>query len=437
MRVEDLIAPISADAPCGDDLLAADDPDFIDYYFGVEDRLPSSYFNMARGTLFDAKSVDLKGETAQIDALLKRSRDLRLVGLDAKFNILAGRFKGFADAVLGMVALLQTYPQEVHPTDSTDRRNAIEELDTLATVVAPLDYATLITDKRFGEVSYRPYGTATGKVDKREGEAAGDSSGITTALASSENIKAVDTLHGQLAGMRDGIKQIIAICQAAPDAFTPRLDRLSDKLRDMHEMVLTARADLAGADADSAEAAADTEAGDAEAAPAAAAGGATTITITATATEVADHRAAYRLLQGVEAYFATTEPASLALILVTQSRLLIGRPLVEALDALVAKNSNYAEITFGSESNFMIPMNRMRELSNVAGIPADDFSQPVEGEAPIPQILSRDHAGLALKSIEEFFRVREPASPIPILLFKARNMLTKDFHALVRELIAP
>ena len=64
MRIEDLILPVSPDAPCGDDLLASDDPDFIDYYFNVEDRLPTSYFNMARGTLFDTKSVDLKGETA-------------------------------------------------------------------------------------------------------------------------------------------------------------------------------------------------------------------------------------------------------------------------------------------------------------------------------------------------------------------------------------
>lgn len=437
MVIEDLISAVSPDAPCGEDLLASDDPDFIDYYFNVEDRLPTSYFNMARGTLFDPKSVDLKAEIAQIGALLKRSRDLRLLGLEAKFNILAGRFKGFAEAVLGFVALLETYPADVHPTDPVDRRNAIEELDTLATIVAPLDYATLITDKRYGDVMFRPFGAATGKVEKREGEEPGDSNGITAALASSENIKTVDALHEQLTALREGIKKIISVCQSQPEGFTPRLDRLTGKLTDIHDMVLGARSDLAGGGPESESAAEGDDAGDAEGAAPAAGAAPATITITATATEVKDHRAAYRLLQGVEAYFATTEPASLALILVTQSRLLIGRPLVDALDALVAKNANYAEITFGSESNFMIPMNKMRELSNVAGIPPEDYSKPVEGEGPIPEILSRDHAGLALKSIEEFFRVREPASPIPILLFKARNMLTKDFHALVRELITP
>jgi type VI secretion system protein ImpA len=33
--------------------------------------------------------------------------------------------------------------------------------------------------------------------------------------------------------------------------------------------------------------------------------------------------------------------------------------------------------------------------------------------------------------------MREPASPITILLFKARNMLSKDFNAIVRELLPP
>ena len=64
MRLDDLIKPIAPDAPCGEDLLALDDPDYCDYYFNVEDRLPTSYFNMVRGTLFDPKSVDQKAESA-------------------------------------------------------------------------------------------------------------------------------------------------------------------------------------------------------------------------------------------------------------------------------------------------------------------------------------------------------------------------------------
>ncbi|MDZ4391418.1 ImpA family type VI secretion system protein [Cypionkella sp.] len=431
MRLDDLIKPISPDAPCGEDLLALDDPDYCDYYFNVEDRLPTSYFNMVRGTLFDAKSVDQKAESAQIDALLKRSRDLRLLGLEAKFQILAGRFKGFADAVMGFAGLIEAYPGDVHPVDAVDRRNAIEELNALATIAAPLDYAILLTDKRIGDVIYRGYGTASGKIPTREGEQQGDVGNITGALSSAENAKAVDALYAQLIGLRAAIKTIVQLCQSGAQPFAPKLDRLDDKLADILAMVVAARGDLGAAVAPVVEGT------EGEAAAPISAGAATTITVQTGTTEVPNHRIAYQLLQAVERYFATTEPASLALVLVTQSRLLIGRPLVEALDALLENSAGYATISFGTETGFAISMARMRDLSGQANIASDDYATPDENDPPAPEVVSRDHAGQILKQIEDFFRMREPASPIPILLFKARNMLSKDFHALVRELIPP
>ena len=478
MRPEDLIKPISADAPCGEDLLLADDPDFVDYYFGVEDRFPTSYFNLARGTLFDPKSVDAKGEAAQIDGLLKRSRDLRLLGIEAKFQILAGRFKGFVDAVTGMAQLLETFPDDVHPVDPTDRRNAVEELNSLATVVAPLEYAPLFTDKRIGDVTYRPYATGSGKITPRDEEEPGNAANVLGALGSSENAKTVDGLFGQLTGLQASLASMVRVCQAGAGGKPPKLDRLEARLEDLVAMVLAARSDLAGgAGADASTPTADGQ----PVATAAGGGAATTITIQAAPGGVADHKAAFKLLQAVERYFVAHEPASLALLLVVQARLLVGRPLVEALDALMENNSGYAKINFGGDNGFSISMSRMRDLSYQANIPstegwgaeeeAESYEEPasyeatedaeaegevseeggeVETAAPrpspaaatpaapkVPDILSRDHAGMVLKQVEEFFQIREPASPIPVLLFKARNLLSKDFHALTRELIPP
>ena len=438
MRVEDILKPILPEAPCGDDLLSSDDDAFVDYYFGVEDRLPTSYFNIAKGTLFDSKSVDHKSETAQIDALLKRSRDLRLLGVEAKFQILSGRFKGFADAVMAMASLVETYPDAVHPITSNERRNALEELDALATVIMPLDYASLITDKRIGDVTYRPYGTGTGKIEPREDEARGDSNAIAGALGSSENAKAVDLLYAQLVDLQAALKTMVTVSQALTDPFTPRFPYLETKLGDIADMVVAARGDLAP----EAVAANNADAND----PAAASGAVmalsgntgTTITLNAPVGDVPDHKTAYRMLHAIERYFSTTEPASLALVLVTQSRLLIGRPLVEALDALMENSAPFASITFGTDTGFAISMARMRELSGQANIAStEDWSQFSGDDVAVAEILSREHAGMVLKQVEDFFRIREPASPIPILLFKARNMLSKDFHALVRELIPP
>lgn len=441
MKRDELLQPVSADAPCGEDLLAVDDPDFVDYYFNVEDRLPTSYFDLRTGTLFDPRSVDHRGETAQIDALLKKTRDLRLLGIEAKFQILAGRFKGWSEAVLAMLDLVRQWPDEVHPTDPTERKNALEELNAMATVIAPLDYAPMLTDRRLGDVIFRPTATASGLSPLREGEEQGDAGLAGQAFGSSENIAAVDQLHATLTGIRDGIKAVAAICQGGAQPFLPRLDRLNERLEAMIGLIEGARSDLAGA----AEEPEDGDAGgfvggeEGEGAlPAAAPASGQTITLTATVGDIPDHRAAYRVLQALELYFATSEPSSLALILVTQSRVLIGRPLVEAIDALLENNANYATLTFGTEQGFALSMYRMRELAGQAGIPSnEELGNWQEGDPDPPVIVSRDHAGMMLKQLEDFFRQREPASPIPILLFKARNFLTKDFHALVRELIPP
>ena len=435
MRLDDLLKPVSPDAPCGEDLLAVDDPDFIDYYFNVEDRLPTSYFNMLRGTLFDAKSVDIKGEQAQLDGLLKRSRDLRLLALEAKFQILGGRFKPFAEAILGMAGLLEAYPADVHPTDPIDRRNAIEELNALGTVSAPLEYVPLMTDRRIGDIVYRTYGTGSGKIALREGETAGDSSNILTALGSADNAATVDGLHAQISGLRGALRRIAEACKAGPSPFTPRVDRLEERLTGIEEMILAARSDLGG-QAAGAEGVVEGAEGATGAVTVTGAGSAMTFTIPATPEGLPDHRAAYRMMMAIELYFATQEPASLALILVTQARLLIGRPLVVAMDALMESTSGYASISFGSENGFSLSMSRMRDLSGYAALPSpDDWAQPQEGDSDPVVIVAREHAAQMIKAVEEFFRIREPASPIPILLFKARNMLSKDFHAILTELM--
>lgn len=440
VKPEELLVAVSPDAPCGEDLLAADDPDFVDYYFNVEDRLPTSYFNLNSGTLFDSRSVDHKGEAAQIEALLKRSRDLRLLGIQAKFQILAGRFKGWCEAVEGMIALMREYPGEVHPTDPVERQNALEELNANATIVAPLDYAVLLTDRRAGDIIYRGYGTATGKLPLREGEEAGETGRAIAAFGSSDNIAAVDALYATLTGIRDGLKAVTQLCQTAAKPFTPRFDRLGDKLDGMIAMIEAARSDLAGGAEEDVAPAEDTfgEETGAEGVASVTPSGVQTITITATVGEIADHRAAFRALRALETYFVAREPSSLALILVTQSRILIGRPLVEAIDALLENNSNYATLSFDTEQGFSLSMYRMRDLANQAGIPSNEtLGEWQEGDPDPVEIVSREHAGAVLKQVEDFFRQREPASPIPVLLFKARNFLTKDFHSLVRELLPP
>jgi len=199
----------------------------------------------------------------------------------------------------------------------------------------------------------------------------------------------------------------------------------------MIAMVQQARSDLGTAAAPAA--AQNPGAGAASAAPAPSAGGALPAVAPLPPLTVPTHSAARAVLEEVGHYFARFEPGALSMLLVTQARLLIGRPLVEALDVLMESSADEAKIEFGTEG-FKIPMSRMRMLSDEGGSTAlEDDSGPFKA----PQIQSREQVAEALKSVEEFFRLREPASPVPILLFKARNLLSKDFHAIVRELLPP
>ena len=56
--------------------------------------------------------------------------------------------------------------------------------------------------------------------------------------------------------------------------------------------------------------------------------------------------------------------------------------------------------------------------------------------AAAPAITDRRGLTACLIGVETYYAMHEPASPVPLLLIKARDMLTKRFDAIVAELIA-
>ena len=254
MNYDKITDPISPDAPCGADLLLEDDPDFLDYFFEAPERMPTKYYDLVREVLFDPKSIDFKGEEKQIEGLLKRTRDLRLLGIQARFQILAGRLDGFCDAFIAMADLLEAHPVDAHPQvngDNNERRNALEELNTLATVTMPLQYATLVEDRRSGAVNQRMYLLATGQVEPREDEEAGDAGTLLSALSNEANQKDVDKTHEKLDAARAAVGRIIGVTKAQEDSpFTPDIEKLEGRLGELLDLIVQARPDLGGSSAE-------------------------------------------------------------------------------------------------------------------------------------------------------------------------------------------
>ncbi|WP_342077282.1 type VI secretion system ImpA family N-terminal domain-containing protein [Yoonia sp. SS1-5] len=440
--------PISADASCGPDLEAADDAAFVDYYYEAESRMPERYFTpgikapddeFTPGTVFDPKSIDHKSEKETINGLLKRSRDIRLLSLLARLMILAGRLPDFADAVDGLALALETHPNDVHPQETSDRRGAIDELGGSTVVGQPLQYANLAGP---GEVTYRRHLVATGQSEPREGEVGLNAGTLMSEIAAPGNKQHVDAAHAALTKAADALHRIKSACLRLDAPFTPSIDATQTVIANIQTMMQDARNDLTpwsaeGASTDDDAPATDTDApsDDAVAAAPGPAPAATTQPAPAISTSVPNRAAALQTLTAVESYLATNEPAAPSLLLVTQARLLVGRPLIEAIETLMPEHANQTKITFGSGSSFVLYMDRLKML---AGEGANQAAPAADAEpGPVPDIPDRTHVAPLISAVEEYFRVREPASPIPVLLSKARTYLDKDFAAIVADLLPP
>lgn len=448
MNLDWLTDPISDEAPCGPDLEATDDENFIDYYFEAESRMPERYFipgiesaddTFTPGTLFDPESIDIKAERKKIEGLLKRSRDVRLLALLARFEILSGNLEGMRDAFVGIADLIEAFPVEAHPSTAdgpTDRRAALDELGNMVTICIPLQYVDLAG---LGDSTYRRYLVATDQSKPRKGEEGINASSITSTIGSPSNRDAVDKAHRLLNDSALALSRIKSACLANESGpFTPAISRGFDAITDLQTLIRNGRSDLPlwsdgegapqadeAAPSDDAGAPAATTPGASAAAPAAAA------PLPTDGIGIANHGAARAALEAVETYFSTNEPASAALLLVTQARLLIGKPLVEAIETLLPADAARAVIDFGPETGFAISMDRMRALTGEARRAPED-STPPEPAAPVE---SRADVARAIRGVEDFYRRSEPASPIPLLLFKARDYLEKDFQAIVTSLV--
>ena len=447
MKFEWLTDPTHEAPPSGPDLEAQDDDEFIAYYFEAEGRLPERYFTPglapdgSEDRLFDPRSISFSREGKQIGELLRRSRDLRLTSLLARFAILSGRLEDFADAVEATATLMQIWPAEAHPRvdrSAAERRGAIEALNTQPTVVMPLLHLSLLPT---GDVTLRRHMVATGRADARASEEGLDgTTDVLGPLRSDANRAQVAKTQADLTRAASALNMIAGLAASHASApFSPDLAAVRTALADMQAMIASARPDLPvwaeGADPAPAADLGYPQLGAApaaEAAPVAIPAAPQAPELPADVPAIADRDAALSALKAAEAWMALREPSSPSLLLITQARLLVGAPLVQALETLLPAQAGGAVLNIGHGSGFALPMDRLKTLSSAAQ------ENRAEGAAlpPAPPIADRRGLTACLMGVETYYAIHEPASPVPLLLIKARDMLTKRFDAIVAELIS-
>lgn len=426
---------ISDDLPCGPNLEQQDDDGFLDYYFEAESRLPERYFtpgmvqdeSTGRRTpdrLFDPASIDIKAEQKEVEALLRRSRDLRLLSLMARFEILAGRLGGFADALEAIDAVLRKWPAQVHPdlaTAPNDRRDALRALCEPVTVLSPLAHLSLTGAP---EVTLRAYQVASGQATKRHDETEIDVAGYMRMVSDEGMKRQVARTQTDLTRAAAALTGISQTCKA--DATKPISVDFSEvlaRIAEIQAVISSARPELAAKPPAPPEVVAQESE---ETAPG------PTVPEGPAPTALPDFPTALATLGATEAFLLTREPSSAALLLVAQARKLVGKPLIEALETLLPEDSKRAVVDLGPQTGFILSMDRLKSLS---GELVAQRSDPAEPAGQAPQIKNRAELAGHIRAVEDFYRRNEPSSPIPLLLERARTYLDKDFQSLVSELV--
>ena len=421
-----LCIPLDAEDPCGPDLDLEGDTDYLNFFAQVEGILPASFFDALDGTPFDRASVDIPAHLQALKPLLVRTRDLRLLIMQARLQILDRDLAGFAASIAAVAFWLDSFWDQVHPLavdgEMTARSNALSVLEA-PTVIFPLQYAPLFDGRRMGAISYRSLMIANDEVKPRNAEAKLPVAAIVEARG--------DADPQALAAARDRVAMLKAAIERCRAAFAAHgmsagLDNLPSLVAKIQFLI------------DPAEAAkvAEVETGDPSNASAALSAGA--------GPELLSQ--ARDALAAIARYYSRKEPSSPALPLVRQAHQLIGKSFIDVIRILVPDQLGNAAFQIGGDLVFQLPVEKLSGFSAVAAVnggddaPAenagggDEASSAVAAAAAL-QINSRAEAIALLDQVQRYFRASEPSSPIPMLCQRARSLAERDFMAVLRDVL--
>lgn len=490
LNFADLAKPASADDPCGPD--PDGDPDFMNVMARLEVALPTSYFRReddGRQVAFDRTTIDFPTAFADLDKILKQSRDIRVLVVAGKLCLLNRDIPGFS-ACLGLISDgLSTHWDEIHPRaedgDFILREVALQSLDELATVVLPLQHAPLLTSRRIGPLAFRSQLVAAGAIQAGEDEQHPEASAIQSALADAD-IGELSATFGHVVAIRDAIARVrtIWVERAGVDQAVsfPRLSALVGQIINFLEPVVGRRAP-----GEVGEPAADATA------PVTVSAGAASLPPGSCAS-VPEARAA---LGACLAYFRRAEPSSPAVLLIGQAQRLIGKSLIEVIQIMFPEHVDKAILEIGTEPRFQLPLERLNasdgyddsgdsegsetgedeqeseaweeataeegesetaedggeaeEGEGEAGEGEEDADevadQPAESAEPAPArpapasgpgavtAATRAEAVARMKAVAVFYRQVEPSNPIPLLMDKACALAQHDFMSLLSDIL--
>jgi type VI secretion system protein ImpA len=422
------LAPVSPDDPCGPDLDLEGDAEFLNFVAATEGLLPTQFYS------FNRESIDFAAAFATIDKLLKRTLDVRLLGLAAKLSILNRDVASFARWVGSLNWALSEHWESVHPRAEGDdfsvRLGQLMTLEDNAVVLLPLQYARLLEIPREGSFAYRDQLAATGVVQPRTVTRFNERTGAQETSADEKFIpqKTIDKILrdveiAKLAALFETLRRLTASLGSIKATTIEHVGyekaiespKLAKLVQDMTEFV---RAALLARDPSFAPASA--KEGEAETAGSEAAAG----VVAGPPPAFASRAEVDAALASALGYFEANEPSSPALLLIRQARETLGKNLYEVMKLLTPPHADSARVFVGPDSVFTVPV---KSLSSAP--PAETPRAPSE---PAP---SRAAALALVEAVAQHMQRAEPSSPVPYLLDRARNLASRDFVSLLYDVL--
>lgn len=333
LNVEQLLAPLGDDSPCGDDLEY--DPAFI----ALEEATRGKAEQQFGDTVIAAQEPDWRDVQEQALAVAQRTRDLRVAVLLARSGARQHGLAGYVNALQLTAGLLELHWDRVYPqldaddnNDPTMRLNALAPLVDGAAGLADLRAAAIGTGRM--PLTVRQIELASGKVDAHGDESVPSQDAI---------VQVIRDLAAQNAGVIDLLKQPLEAVRRIEAVIDEKVGSQGPDLKPLQTLARWLANAAAQAEAGGAADATD-ESGDSADAPTGGGQRSQAVGALRTRDDV------MRTLDSVCKWIEQNEPTNPAPLLIRRAQRLMGKSFLEIIRDLAPEGLDQVEKIAGTTS---------------------------------------------------------------------------------------
>jgi type VI secretion system protein ImpA len=337
IELDRLLADISPDAPCGEDL--GYDSAFVLLEQSTRGKPEQQFGN----TIIPAEEPDWATVRRQALDLCKRTRDLRVMDYLARASVRTHGYAGLNDVLTLLRQSLERYWETIHPlldpdddNDPTARVNIIGALCDAQTMLAGIRLAPLVQSRALGRFGLRDISIASGETPPPAGmEAPPTMQAIEGAFLDSplEELQATAEAVRSAAEQTRAIESVVTEKVGTSNAVS--LDPLSAVLKEAGKAIDTRLAARGVGTVEGEAPAANGHATNGSAAPFAVAG------------QLQSREDVLRLLDKICEYYARQEPSSPVPLLLQRAKKLVPMDFMEIVKDLIPDAVATAEMYRG------------------------------------------------------------------------------------------